>query len=111
MSITLLILTSQLELESQGLGECLDNAPKPLMNNYTETQPGILYNAQKQCRLQFNVTDSDVGTCSSMNEICSTLWCKVNGECITNMRPTAPGTRCGEDKVCIVYQGYSLLFF
>lgn len=86
---------------SQGLGDCLDNEPATFDEYaYPEEMPGKRYNAEVQCRLQYNVTDSEVEACSSMNEICSTLWCRVNGECITNMRPTAPGTLCGKRKVC-----------
>ncbi|XP_037889162.1 A disintegrin and metalloproteinase with thrombospondin motifs 7 isoform X2 [Glossina fuscipes] len=85
----------------QGLGECLDDAPTPLDKYiYPDQLPGLLYNAEEQCRLQYNVSDSEVQACSSMNEICSTLWCRVHGECITNMRPTAPGTICGKRKWC-----------
>lgn len=86
---------------SQGLGDCLDDEPTDISEYaYPDEQPGRKYNAEIQCRLQYNVTDSEVSACSSMNEICSTLWCRVNGECITNMRPTAPGTLCGKRKVC-----------
>ncbi|XP_065365099.1 A disintegrin and metalloproteinase with thrombospondin motifs 6 isoform X1 [Calliphora vicina] len=85
----------------QGLGECLDDKPDDKIEYaYPEEQPGHRYSAEVQCRLQYNVTDSEVRACSSMNEICSTLWCRVNGECITNMRPTAPGTPCGSRKWC-----------
>ncbi|XP_068158659.1 A disintegrin and metalloproteinase with thrombospondin motifs 7 isoform X2 [Drosophila tropicalis] len=86
----------------QGLGECLDDSPTPLDEyNYTGELPGARYNAKGQCRMQFNLTnDSDVGACSAPHEFCSTLWCRVNGECVTNMRPTAPGTSCGRNKWC-----------
>ncbi|XP_017064274.1 A disintegrin and metalloproteinase with thrombospondin motifs 7 isoform X1 [Drosophila eugracilis] len=86
----------------QGLGECLDDPPTPLDEyNYTGELPGMRYNARGQCRLQFNLTtDSEVGACSTPLEFCSTLWCKVNGECVTHMRPTAPGTLCGRNKWC-----------
>ncbi|KAH8363804.1 hypothetical protein KR200_009514 [Drosophila serrata] len=86
----------------QGLGECLDDPPTPLNEyNYTGELPGMRYNARGQCRLQFNLTnDSEVGACSAPHEFCSTLWCKVNGECVTHMRPTAPGTLCGRNKWC-----------
>ncbi|XP_051864693.1 A disintegrin and metalloproteinase with thrombospondin motifs 12 isoform X1 [Drosophila albomicans] len=86
----------------QGLGECLDDSPTTIAEyNYPETLPGEAYNAKRQCRMQFNLTtDSDVGACSSPHEFCSTLWCRVNGECVTNMRPTAPGTTCGKNKWC-----------
>lgn len=87
---------------SQGLGECLDDAPTTFDEyEYPELLPGELYNAKRQCRMQFNLTtDSDVGACSAPHEFCSTLWCRVNGECVTNMRPTAPGTTCGKGKWC-----------
>ncbi|XP_030378333.1 A disintegrin and metalloproteinase with thrombospondin motifs 7 [Scaptodrosophila lebanonensis] len=86
----------------QGLGECLDDSPTPHDEyNLPEVLPGERYNATRQCRMQFNLTDdSDVGACSSPHEFCSTLWCRVNGECVTNMRPTAPGTSCGKRKWC-----------
>ncbi|XP_037934525.1 A disintegrin and metalloproteinase with thrombospondin motifs 12 [Teleopsis dalmanni] len=85
----------------QGLGDCLDNAPTPPDQYiYPEQPPGILYNAELQCRQQFNVSESNVEPCTPMNEICSALWCRVNGECVTNMRPTAPGTICGKRKWC-----------
>ncbi|KAH8418940.1 hypothetical protein KR222_005738, partial [Zaprionus bogoriensis] len=86
----------------QGLGECLDDSPTPLDEyNYPEALPGERYNVKRQCRMQFNLTaDSDVGACSKPQEFCSTLWCRVNGECVTNMRPTAPGTACGKNKWC-----------
>ncbi|KAL7744479.1 hypothetical protein ACLKA6_001853 [Drosophila palustris] len=86
----------------QGLGECLDDSPVNLDEyNYPEALPGERYNAKRQCRMQFNLTtDSDVGACSAPHEFCSTLWCRVNGECVTNMRPTAPGTACGKNKWC-----------
>ncbi|KAH8420533.1 hypothetical protein KR009_011265 [Drosophila setifemur] len=87
----------------QGLGECLDDPPTPLDEyNYPDELPGARYNARGQCRLQFNLTnDSEVGSpCSAPHEFCSTLWCRVNGECVTHMRPTAPGTACGRNKWC-----------
>ncbi|KAH8281238.1 hypothetical protein KR018_001365 [Drosophila ironensis] len=86
----------------QGLGECLDDPPTTLEEyNYPDELPGARYNARGQCRLQFNLTnDSEVGACSAPHEFCSTLWCRVNGECVTHMRPTAPGTACGRNKWC-----------
>ncbi|XP_054731026.1 A disintegrin and metalloproteinase with thrombospondin motifs 12 [Anastrepha obliqua] len=87
----------------QGLGNCLDDTPTPVKEYvYPALPPGVLFDAERQCRLQFNLTDSDVNasSCTSMTEICSALWCRVNGECVTNMRPTAPGTSCGDGKWC-----------
>ncbi|XP_067642370.1 A disintegrin and metalloproteinase with thrombospondin motifs 12 isoform X2 [Eurosta solidaginis] len=87
----------------QGFGDCLDDAPTPVNKyNYPALPPGVLFDAERQCRLQFNLTDTDANasSCTSLNEICSALWCRVNGECVTNMRPTAPGTSCGDGKWC-----------
>ena len=60
-----------------------------------------MYNADLQCRLQFNTTDEDIKMCSQLDEICSQLWCMINGTCTTLLRPAAPGTRCGKHKVKI----------
>uniref|UniRef100_A0A034VFX3 A disintegrin and metalloproteinase with thrombospondin motifs 12 n=1 Tax=Bactrocera dorsalis TaxID=27457 RepID=A0A034VFX3_BACDO len=87
----------------QGFGDCLDDAPTPKRKYvYPALPPGVLFDVETQCRLQFNLTEADVNasSCTSMDEICSTLWCRVNGECITNLRPTAPGTSCGDGKGC-----------
>lgn len=58
-----------------------------------------MYNADLQCRLQFNITDEDIKMCSQLDEICSQLWCNINGTCMTLLRPAAHGTRCGKHKV------------
>ncbi|XP_055304525.1 A disintegrin and metalloproteinase with thrombospondin motifs 7 [Sitodiplosis mosellana] len=83
----------------QGLGNCLDDSPTE-MEVYPDLPPGAMYNADLQCRLQFNTTDESVKVCSKMNEICSQLWCLVNDECVTQLRPAAPGTNCGKHKWC-----------
>lgn len=62
--------------------------------------PGAMYNADHQCRLQFNSTDENINVCSKPEEICSQLWCMVNEQCITQLRPAAPGTGCGHHKWC-----------
>lgn len=73
---------------------------------YPELPAGAMYNADLQCRLQLNMTDESVRVCSKMDEICSQLWCLVNDECITQLRPAAPGTNCGKHKVNIItYEG------
>lgn len=67
--------------------------------SYPDLPPGAMYNADLQCRLQFNTTDEAVKVCSKMDEICSQLWCLVSDECVTQLRPAAPGTNCGKHKV------------
>lgn len=66
---------------------------------YPDLPAGAMYNADLQCRLQFNTTDETVKVCSKMDEICSQLWCLVNDECVTQLRPAAGGTNCGRHKV------------
>lgn len=95
-------LSQYIWIYSQGFGDCLDDTPTPKRKYvYPALPPGVLFDVETQCRLQFNLTESDVNasSCTSMDEICSTLWCRVNGECITNLRPTAPGTSCADGKV------------
>lgn len=85
---------------SQGLGKCLEDAPTPLDEySYPELPAGAMYNADLQCRLQFNATDEDLKVCSQLDEICSQLWCSLNGTCTTLLRPAAPGTHCARHKV------------
>lgn len=85
---------------SQGLGKCLDDAPTEEEFSYPELPPGAMYNADLQCRLQFNTTDESVKVCSKTDEICSQLWCLVDDICVTKLRPAAPGTNCGRHKWC-----------
>ncbi|XP_070503091.1 A disintegrin and metalloproteinase with thrombospondin motifs 12 [Chironomus tepperi] len=84
----------------QGLGKCLEDAPSETEYTYPDLPPGAMYNADLQCRLQFNTTDEDIKMCSQLDEICSQLWCMINGTCTTLLRPAAPGTRCGKHKWC-----------
>ncbi|XP_014231082.1 A disintegrin and metalloproteinase with thrombospondin motifs 7 [Trichogramma pretiosum] len=82
----------------QGKGECLEDEPADNDYSYPDLPPGALYDAEHQCRLQFAVKESSV--CSPLEEICSKLWCIVDGVCTTNLHPAAPGTSCGKHKWC-----------
>lgn len=78
----------------------MEDAPTPLEEyQYPELPAGAMYNADLQCRLQFNATDEDLKVCSQLDEICSQLWCSLNGTCTTLLRPAAPGTHCARHKV------------
>nr|CAD7404410.1 unnamed protein product [Timema poppensis] len=77
----------------QGLGNCLEDEPSSDYK-YPDLPPGAMYNAEHQCRLQFGTQDTSV--CSPPVEICSRLWCVVDGMCTTMLRPAAPGTYCGK---------------
>lgn len=57
-----------------------------------------MYDADFQCRLQFNLTDESVKVCDP-NTICSLLWCRVNGVCSSKTMPAASGTKCDKHKV------------
>lgn len=90
---------------SQGLGKCLDDPPTEYeVLTYPDLPAGAMYNADLQCRLQFNTTDETVRVCAKMDDICSQLWCLVNDECITLLRPAASGTNCGKHKVNNIHQ-------
>lgn len=67
---------------------------------YPELPPGAMYNANLQCQMQFNSTDESIIVCSKLDEICSQLWCLVDGVCTTLLRPAAPGTNCFKHKWC-----------
>nr|XP_029726865.1 A disintegrin and metalloproteinase with thrombospondin motifs 12-like isoform X2 [Aedes albopictus] len=84
-----------------GLGKCLEDAPSQQETySYPDLPPGAMYNADFQCRLQFNSTDEEMTVCSKLDEICVQLWCLVEDVCMTMMRPAAPGTHCGKRKWC-----------
>ncbi|XP_058791998.1 A disintegrin and metalloproteinase with thrombospondin motifs 7-like isoform X2 [Phymastichus coffea] len=82
----------------QGKGECLEDEPADNDYAYPDLPPGAMYNAEHQCRLQFAVREASV--CSPLEEICSKLWCVVDGVCTTMLHPAAPGTHCGKHMWC-----------
>lgn len=55
-----------------------------------------MYNANHQCRLQFG---AEAEVCTPLEEICSRLWCEVDGVCTSLLKPAAPGTNCGKHMV------------
>ncbi|GAB1865490.1 A disintegrin and metalloproteinase with thrombospondin motifs 7-like isoform X1 [Camponotus japonicus] len=82
----------------QGKGDCLEDEPAGNDYAYPDLPPGAMYNAEHQCRLQFGVREASV--CSPLQEICSKLWCIVDGSCTTMLHPAAPGTHCGKHMWC-----------
>ncbi|XP_012281942.2 A disintegrin and metalloproteinase with thrombospondin motifs 7 [Orussus abietinus] len=82
----------------QGKGDCLEDEPADNDYSYPDLPPGAMYNAEHQCRLQFGVREASV--CSPLEEICSKLWCIVDGSCTTMLHPAAPGTHCGKHMWC-----------
>ncbi|KAJ9585999.1 hypothetical protein L9F63_020363, partial [Diploptera punctata] len=85
-----------------GSGECLEDESSQNDYNYPDLPPGAMYNAEHQCRLQFGVNSS--GVCTSLEEICSRLWCVVENVCTTMLRPAAAGTHCGKHMWCLNQQ-------
>lgn len=84
-------------LSSKGLGNCLLDKPSDTEDfQYPELPPGIMYDANYQCRLQFG---SNATMCSGPEEICLHLWCSVNNTCTTLLRPAASGTSCRKHMV------------
>jgi hypothetical protein len=45
-----------------------------------------------------------------LQDLCSTLWCKVGNSCQSKLEPAADGTKCGEDQVTTYYNYVSFLF-
>ncbi|XP_032687122.1 A disintegrin and metalloproteinase with thrombospondin motifs 7-like isoform X2 [Odontomachus brunneus] len=82
----------------QGKGDCLEDEPADNDYAYPDLPPGAMYNAEHQCRLQFGVKEAAV--CTPLQEICSKLWCIVDGTCSTMLHPAAPGTHCGKHMWC-----------
>ncbi|KAL1506613.1 hypothetical protein ABEB36_005941 [Hypothenemus hampei] len=83
----------------KGLGKCLEDQPEEAEEySYPQVPPGVMYNADYQCRLQFNTLNATV--CTRLDEICDRLWCSVNNFCTTLLKPAAPGTTCGKHKWC-----------
>lgn len=35
----------------------------------------------------------------ALQEVCQTLWCRLNNKCVTKMEPAAEGTVCDKNKV------------
>ncbi|CAH1118874.1 unnamed protein product [Phaedon cochleariae] len=82
----------------KGLGKCLQNHPQDLdVYKYPDLPPGVMYDANYQCRLQFG---ANATLCSPPEEICLHLWCTVNNSCTTLLRPSAHGTYCGKHMWC-----------
>ncbi|KAG5873731.1 hypothetical protein JTB14_035545 [Gonioctena quinquepunctata] len=82
----------------KGLGKCLLDKPQDLDDyKYPDLPPGVMYDANHQCRLQFGTRAT---LCAPLDEICLHLWCTVNNSCTTLLRPAAPGTSCGKHMWC-----------
>ncbi|CAK9804397.1 A disintegrin and metalloproteinase with thrombospondin motifs 7 [Anthophora plagiata] len=80
-----------------GLGFCLEDEPQNYEFPGTEFLPGVMYDADDQCRLQYN---ADARQCD-LGITCETLRCTIPGKgCVSARKPPAEGTRCGENRWC-----------
>ena len=50
----------------------------------------MLYDADHQCKLLYGPAASHC----QMGNVCETLWCSVEGRCVTKLEPAAEGTSC-----------------
>ena len=97
-------------------GTCLEDPPSDHGFHYPELPPGVMYNVDHQCRLQYGpeavhcagmVVDSLINVgCGHFivhipsRQVCQTLWCKLpDNRCVTRLEPAAPGTTCAKHKV------------
>ncbi|XP_072037739.1 A disintegrin and metalloproteinase with thrombospondin motifs 7-like [Amphiura filiformis] len=82
----------------RGWGYCLQDEPSDHSYQYPLVPPGVMYDADHQCRLQYGVNAS---LCQALaGDICNTLWCRVGYMCHSKLSAAAKGTSCGKDKWC-----------
>ncbi|XP_062947346.1 A disintegrin and metalloproteinase with thrombospondin motifs 7 [Cynocephalus volans] len=82
----------------RGWGLCLDDSPAKDVIDFPLVPPGVLYDVNHQCRLQYG---SYSNFCNDMDNICHTLWCSVGTTCHSKLDAAVDGTRCGESKWCL----------
>ncbi|KAF0293558.1 A disintegrin and metalloproteinase with thrombospondin motifs 7 [Amphibalanus amphitrite] len=71
-------------------GHCLNDSPTGPEYSYPQEPPGMLYDADHQCKLLYGPAASHC----QMGNVCETLWCSVDGRCVTKLEPAAEGTSC-----------------
>ncbi|XP_008201012.2 A disintegrin and metalloproteinase with thrombospondin motifs 7 isoform X1 [Tribolium castaneum] len=85
-------------LFENGLGDCLNDEPQISLYKDKEVLPGVVYDAEQQCKMWMpNSTLCGFG----QENICEILLCESKPEeCQTKEEPAADGTKCGENKWC-----------
>ncbi|KAL3244077.1 hypothetical protein MRX96_047329 [Rhipicephalus microplus] len=78
-------------------GSCLDDEPRAHQFTFPLLPPGAMYDADHQCRLQYGPAAEH---CDGIEEVCRTLWCRLDNKCVTKMEPAAQGTVCDKNKWC-----------
>ncbi|XP_018122012.1 A disintegrin and metalloproteinase with thrombospondin motifs 12 isoform X2 [Xenopus laevis] len=81
----------------RGWGFCLDDVPAKKGLKPPIIAPGVLYDVNHQCQLQYG---PNATFCEEVDNVCQTLWCSVKNSCRSKLDSAADGTRCGENKWC-----------
>uniref|UniRef100_A0A8C0ZZG6 A disintegrin and metalloproteinase with thrombospondin motifs 7 n=1 Tax=Castor canadensis TaxID=51338 RepID=A0A8C0ZZG6_CASCN len=82
----------------RGWGACLDDLPAKNVIDFPSVPPGVLYDVNHQCRLQYGAYSV---FCDDMDNVCHTLWCSVGTTCHSKLDAAVDGTSCGENKWCL----------
>ncbi|XP_069766264.1 A disintegrin and metalloproteinase with thrombospondin motifs 7-like isoform X2 [Narcine bancroftii] len=81
----------------RGWGLCLDDQPAKEAIELPSAAPGVLYDVNHQCRLQYGAKST---FCDNVDNVCNTLWCTVGTTCHSKLDAAVDGTKCGENKWC-----------
>ncbi|XP_031201513.1 A disintegrin and metalloproteinase with thrombospondin motifs 7 isoform X2 [Mastomys coucha] len=82
----------------RGWGLCLDDRPTKDVIEFPSMLPGVLYDVNHQCRLQYGPHSA---YCENVDNVCHTLWCSVGTTCHSKMDAAVDGTNCGKNKWCL----------
>ncbi|XP_029399244.1 A disintegrin and metalloproteinase with thrombospondin motifs 7 isoform X2 [Mus pahari] len=82
----------------RGWGLCLDDRPSKDVIAFPSVLPGVLYDVNHQCRLQYGPHSA---YCEDMDDVCHTLWCSVGTTCHSKLDAAVDGTSCGKNKWCL----------
>ncbi|XP_043941316.1 A disintegrin and metalloproteinase with thrombospondin motifs 12 [Protopterus annectens] len=82
----------------RGWGFCLDDRPAKRDLQVPFIAPGVLYDSDHQCQLQYGPNST---FCTAVDNVCQILWCSLDGSCRSKLDSAADGTRCGEKKWCL----------
>ncbi|RUS91790.1 hypothetical protein EGW08_000361, partial [Elysia chlorotica] len=92
--------TSITEFLDRNWGYCLDDPPGQHDFKYPTLPAGTMYDADHQCRLLYGEGAESCKGIELLENICVTLWCRVNNKCSTKLQAAAAGTLCGANKWC-----------
>ncbi|XP_059809012.1 A disintegrin and metalloproteinase with thrombospondin motifs 7-like [Hypanus sabinus] len=81
----------------RGWGLCLDDRPAKEAIELPSVAPGVLYDANHQCRLQYGAKSA---FCDNVDNVCNTLWCIVGNTCHSKLDAAVDGTKCADNKRC-----------